>query len=265
MLGNVLIIDDEASLRSTLARILQNAGCSVTSAADGAEALRLLSTNMFDLVYLDLRLPDMHGLEILREMRKIFPKLPVVMLTAYGSMNSAVEAMHLEATDYLLKPIDPEILIARTRMVLRKQWTEKRRMEIQNQIAALQTELAKLDQQTTIPLVPSASLNQPDSRFIRVGPFIIDLQSRRAMMGNNQLDLPPASFEYLVVLARHAPDIVRYQTLVTEAQGYLAESSEARDLTKWHIHILRQAIETDPRAPQLLLNVRGVGYQLVVD
>jgi len=262
--GSILIIDDEASLRSTLTRILQNAGCKATSAADGSEALKLLAANIFDLVFLDLRLPDIHGLDILKTIRKIFPKLPVIVLTAHGTMNSAVEAMHLEATDYLLKPIDPEVLVSRTKLILQSQRTERRRQEIQEQISQLQAELADLDHPSAAyPHLPQSTSS--DSRHLRIGPLTLDLQTKRAVLNDQALNIPPTSFDYLVVLARHAPDVVRFQTLVVEAQGYHAEFSEARELSKWHIYVLRRAIESDPKKPRYLLNVRGVGYQMVKD
>ncbi len=262
--GSVLIIDDEASLRSTLTRILQNAGCQATSASDGSEALKLLAGNVFDLVFLDLRLPDIHGLEILKEIRNISPKLPVIVLTAHGTMNSAVEAMHLEATDYLLKPIDPEVLVARTKAILQSQKTAKRRQEIQEKIFQLQAELVNLE---NIPAgnAPLPQASHIDSRYLKIGGLTLDFQTRRASLADKALEIPPTSFDYLAVLARHAPDVVRFQTLVVEAQGYHAEFSEARELTKWHIYVLRQAIESDPKKPRLLLNVRGVGYQMVKD
>ena len=102
-LGNVLIIDDEASLRNTLTRILLKIGCNAMGAQNGIEALSLLSNSPFDMVFLDLWLPDMDGLQILSEIRKIDSTLPVILLTAHGSMDSALKAMRLGATDYLIK------------------------------------------------------------------------------------------------------------------------------------------------------------------
>ena len=262
--GSILIIDDEDNLRKTLTRILLNAGWKVTGAATGTEALKLAKLNHFDLVYLDLRLPDMHGIDILRELRKFDNQLPVILLTAYGTMNSAVEAMHLGATDYLLKPVEPEALINLTKTILIEQQKEKRKKEIQEKIALLQNELANLEKELS-PTNPPTLLNNDSSRYINRGPFTIDLQTRKAEIGKIALDLPPATFEYFLVLARHAPEIVKYQILVNEAQGYPAEYSEARELTKWHIHVIRQAIEIDPRKPEYLLNVRGIGYQLNID
>ena len=105
----------------------------------------------------------------------------------------------------------------------------------------------------------------PEDRFFKRGALILDLQARRATFRETVLALPPAAFDYLEVLARHSPEVIPYQTLVIEAQGYRADLMEARELSKWHIHAIRQALEADPSNPQVLLNVRGTGYRLVVD
>lgn len=263
--GSVLIIDDEANIRNTLSRILQNAGCNVTTASVGSEALRMIMQHAFDLVFLDLRLPDMHGIAILREIRAFNKELPVIVLTGHGSINSAIEALHLEATDYLLKPVDPKLLIDRTTQILNRLRIERRKREIQSQISRLQAELAELESSSPTTSPKEASPHNHESRFIKIGALNLDLQTRRASIGESSLDIPPSSFEYLVVLARHAPKVVHYQDLVQEAQGYTVEYSEAQNLSRYHIHILRQFLEPDPKTPKFLLNVRGIGYQLVFD
>ena len=266
--GNVLIIDDEVVLRSTLTRILQSTGCTVTGAVNGQEALRLLTEANYDLVFLDLHLPGLNGLDVLREIRKQNQKLPVILLTGHGSMNSALEAMHLGATDYLLKPVNPKELLRRTQEVLQDQTIERRRKEIQAQIAALQEELRQLEASgpsSTPPLPKPAALAASEERFLKRGPLVLDLQARRGAFSNSNFDLPPASFDYLVSLARHSPGIISYQDLVLEAQGYQADPNEARELSKWHVHVIRQALELDPEQPQRLLNVRGIGYRLLLD
>ncbi len=266
--GTILIIDDEANLRSTLTRVLQSTGCAVTGAVDGPEALRFLSENNFDLVFLDLHLPGMHGLDVLREIRKQSLKLPVILLTAHGSMNSALEAMHLGATDYLLKPVNPKELLSRTQAILQDQTNERRRLEIQTQISALQEELKQLEAgrptAASNALVPAFS-QASDERFLKRGILVLDLQARRGVLKNNHFDLPPASFDYLVSLARHSPAVISYQDLVLEAQGYQAVPAAARELAKWHVHVIRQALEANPDQPQRLLNVRGTGYRLLID
>jgi DNA-binding response OmpR family regulator len=262
--GHILIIDDEASLRHTFTRILKQAGYDVTTAGDGPEALeRLAASPLCNLAYLDIHLPGMDGLQVLKEIHQRYPPLAVIIFTAHGSLESAVEAMRLGAIDYLLKPVDPETLISRTRAVLAEQAVERRRREIQEQIEALQAEFKRLERNLAPPPTPAPPSS--GDRFVKRGGLILDLQSRRATLGERVLALPPAAFDYLVVLIRHAPDVVQYQTLVAEAQGYQTDRREAQELAKWHIHELREALEPDPREPQHVLNVRGVGYRLVVD
>ncbi len=263
--GNVLIVDDEPSLRQTLARVLQSAGCAVTAAADGTEALRLIGGNTYDLIYLDIHLPDMGGLDVLKEIHQRQPDIPVILFTAYASVQSAIDAVRLGAIDYLIKPVDPEAFIARTRIVIAEHATKKRRREIQAQIGTLQAELAQLDKQ--IAESNPASLPPPANgeRFLKYHKLILDLQARRGTLEDKVLMLPPAAFDYLVILTRHAPNTVDYQTLVNQAQGYQTESFQAKDLAKWHIHQLREALEPDPDKPKYIVNMRGVGYRLVVD
>ena len=264
-LGKVLIIDDEAGLRSTLTRILQKIGCNAMGAQNGVEALSLIVNSGFDLVFLDLWLPDMDGLQILSEIRKIDNKLPVILLTAHGSMDSALKAMRLGAMDYLIKPVNPDQLISMTKSVLKVQEIERRRKDIQSQIARLQEELRALDDGLVSDKQSSPASHQIEKRYIVHGLLSIDTQARRITLGEREIDLPPASFDYLLVLARHAPEIVSYQTLAIEAQGYQASSEEARELSRWHMHVIRKALEKDPSSPRIILNVRGQGYRLLLD
>jgi len=105
--ASILVIDDEFNLRRTLALILQRADFRVVTAGHAAEALRCLQRSTFDLVFLDLKLPDINGLCLLAEIRRRRPDLPVLILTAHPTPESAAEARHLGARDYLMKPIDP--------------------------------------------------------------------------------------------------------------------------------------------------------------
>ena len=102
-----------------------------------------------------------------------------------------------------------------------------------------------------------------DERFLNYGKLSLDLHTHRLMVEDRTVSLPPATFDYLVVLVRHTPNVVDYQTLVTEAQGYEVEVREAQELVKWHVHHIRQAIEPDVREPVYLINERGIGYRLV--
>jgi len=263
--GHILIIDDEASLRQTMARILQRAGYEVTTAVNGKEGLALVSEHPFDLLYLDIRMPDVNGLELLKTIHAKFPELPVILFTAQPDLNSAVEALRRGATDYLLKPLKPQTVIDHTKAILLTKQKERRKREIQRQIDALQAEMNSLESPrdeagVSTPQQVSAS----DERFVRRGGLTLDLHTRRATMNERVINLPPTSFDYLLALARHAPNIVDYQTLVSEAQGYATDTREAQELTKWHIHHIRQALEPDSRNPVHVINVRGAGYRLVI-
>jgi len=266
--GHLLIIDDEASIRKTLARILQQAGFEVTTAESAEQGLDYLKTTQFDMILTDLRMPGMHGMEALKVIHAEYPSLPVILFTAQPDVNSAVEALRHGATDYLLKPIKPEAIIERTRAIISKQQREKRKREIQLQIDTLQNELRELNGDEPINKPPTQPLNPlslEKERFVKRGKLVLDLHTRRVLLNDEPLNTPPTSFDYLLVLARHSPDVVDYQTLVTEAQGYQTDLREAQELTKWHIHQLRQIIEADVHNPVHLINVRGTGYRLVAD
>lgn len=263
--GKILIIDDEAALRQTLTRILQQAGFEVTSAENGEQGLSFLRHNQFDLIFMDIRMPGLAGLDVLDRIRASHPGLPVVLFTAQPDLNSAVEALRRGATDYLLKPLKPDVIIERARAILLTQQKERRRREIQAQIEQLQAELKALDAEATeVATVSPKTVPLPD-RYLKRGKILLDTYTRRVVVDERAVSLVATSFDFLLVLARHAPELVDYRTLVAEAQGYQADAREAQELTKWHIHNIRQAIEPDPRNPVYLFNVRGIGYRLVAD
>jgi two-component system, LuxR family, response regulator FixJ len=263
--GHVLIVDDEAVLRQTLARILQRAGLEVTTAGSAREALDYLAQQSFDLVYLDIRMPDMSGLQALKIIHAQFVELPVVLFTAQPDLSSAVEALREGAVDYLMKPLEPKALIERTQAILSLREKERRKREIQAQIDSLEAELKSLEGDAPDTLPEVFPLGQVNDRFLTRGKFTLDLHTRRLTFDQRVVELPPTAFDYLLVLARHAPNVVDYRTMVAEAQGYQADAREAQEIVKWHVHHIRQAIELDAHKPGLLINVRGAGYRLVLD
>lgn len=263
--GHILVIDDDAAIRQTLARILQRAGYEVNTAESGEMGLSLVASTAFDLVYLDIRMPGMPGLDVLGRIHSIAPNLPVVLFTAQPDLNSAVTAIRSGATDYLLKPIQPQVLLERTKAILTRQEKEQRKREIQSQILALQAELKRIEDGNETPTAFTAPGPDASLRFLSRGDLTLDLHARRLTLGARPVNLPPTAFDYLLVLMRHAPNVVDYQTLVAEAQGYQAEAREAQELVKWHIHHIRQAIEPDIRNPTYIINVRGSGYRFIAD
>jgi DNA-binding response OmpR family regulator len=265
--AHILVVDDEENLRRTVARILQRAGFEVTTAGNGKEGLALLSDHRFDLVYMDIRMPDMNGLEALKSIHAAYPQLPVILFTGQPDLNSAVSALRHGALDYLQKPLKPEMLIERARTALAKLELERRKKELQTQIETLQMELRSLESGEEIePHAAGSGTADAEQRYLKRGNLTLDLHTRRVSAGGKQgIFLPPTSFDYLLVLARHAPNVVNYQTLVAEAQGYQASPREAQELVKWHIHHIRQAIEPDASHSIYVINVRGSGYRLVTD
>jgi DNA-binding response OmpR family regulator len=227
--------------------------------------LDFLSQQNFDLVYLDIRLPDMNGLEVMKVIHTKFPELPVVLFTAQPDLSSAIGAVREGAADYLLKPLKPQALIERTHSLLALQEKERRKHDIQLQLDALQTELKGLENDEIVQSAPASKTMGDSERFLIRGKLTLDLHTRRLIIGERIINLPPATFDYLLVLARRAPNVVDYKTLVAEAQGYQADSREAQELVKWHVHHIRQAIEPDVHQPIYLINMRGIGYRLVVD
>jgi two-component system, OmpR family, alkaline phosphatase synthesis response regulator PhoP len=262
--SNILIIDDEPTLRQTLGRILRQAGFAVTTAEDGEEGLAFLKTNGFDLVYLDIRMPGLSGLEVLDLIHSSHPNLPIILFTAQPDLNSAVEALRRGARDYLLKPLKPDAIIERTKKILAVQQRMQRRRELQEQIESLQAKLKEMDEEDSGQTVTPRMLPVTD-RFLKRGVLVLDLLARRLTVNERVVNLPSTSFDYLLVLARHAPEVVGYQTLVAEAQGFQAGPRESQELVKWHIHHIRQAIEPDPRNPTYIFNIRGIGYRLLAD
>ena len=259
--GSILIIDDELTLRQTLARILQRAGFEATTAESGEQGLAFLETTTFDLIYLDIRMPGFSGLEVLKLIHSSHPNIPVVLFTAQPDLNSAMQALRSGAADYLLKPLKPEEFIARTKSILAIAQKEQRKRAIQSQIESLQEELRSIAGEDIAPSSPVPI----SKRYLKRGTLVLDLHARRVSIGERTIPIPPTSFDYLLVLARHAPEVVDYQTLVAEAQGFQADPREAKELSKWHIHHIRQAIELDEANPTHLINIRGIGYRLLTE
>jgi DNA-binding NtrC family response regulator len=135
--GAVLIIDDEAFLRSTMAAILERAGYLVSTASSVMEAMLYLSENQFDLVFLDLRMPDMDGMDALPIIHNRWPDLPILILTAVLSLDRASQAIEQGARGYLLKPVDPALILKRVAAIIEEQRYNKLCKDISQEIQEL--------------------------------------------------------------------------------------------------------------------------------
>lgn len=263
--NSILIIDDEANLRRSLAIILKKAGYSVTSAGNGEEAFQYLQAGAYDLIFLDLKMPDVNGIDILPQIRSLYPETPVLILTAHATLESAIEAVRKGAQDYLIKPIDPSVILARVDEILTELRQPKRRREIVNEIQGLLAELRQIDNSgVQAPTLINTLSSTDPARFLQCGPLILDLHARHVKLGERFIQLSPTAFDYLVTLVRHSPNPVSYEILVMESQGYKATLSEARDLARWRVHELRKALNPDTNGPDYIITVRGVGYRLVI-
>lgn len=266
MAATILIVDDEENLRMTLSRILTKAGFNVTTASSGEEALRLIQAGAYELAFIDLLMPGMGGLTLLGELRKQYPEMPVLILTAHATLDSAIEAVRQGARDYLVKPADPQLLISRVKSILDEQRQPQRQREILAQIQSLVSELnqytrsMEAEQANPLHMLPPTD----PARFLQRGPFVLDLHARHLTKNGEYISLSPTNFDYLVTLVRHAPNPVTYEVLVRESQGYEMTRGEAREMARWRIHELRRAIEQDTKKPRFLITVRGSGYKLTI-
>ena len=261
----ILIVDDEKGLRLSLSLILEKEDYRVETVANAEEALDRLQLHEYDLMFLDLNLPGMSGIDLLVEVRKQFPRMPVLILTAHAALESAIQAVRLGARDYLIKPVEPVLILTRVAEILAEGEQPARKKEIVDQIQGLLTELQKLEGEETTPTGAMAALPPADpARFLKKGDFDLDLHERHAALNGKYIPVAGIYFDYLSTLLRYAPKVVGYKFLVKESQGYDVAMAEARDLARWRIHELRRVIEADPQRPRYILTVRGMGYRLAI-
>jgi DNA-binding response OmpR family regulator len=253
--ARILIADDEAPIRLTMESLLRRRGYEVTIAEDGGQALELLQHNLFDLLLLDLSMPVLSGLEVARRAREIQPEAAVIILTGHGSLDSAIEGMHLGIFDYLLKTTAPQDVLTRIAQAIEQHRYDRHKQQLLERLQMVVQELGGAPEAEPAP--------QPIASRITVGDLELSTWNQVAQIGGRKLNLTPTEFRILVCLAQHVGHALTYQQIVHFAQGYEANSFEAAELLKPHIHHLRQKIEADPTEPQYILTVRGTGYLLL--
>jgi DNA-binding response OmpR family regulator len=227
----VLVVDDEPTLRETLAEALEADGLRVISAADGREALERFRAEPPDLVLLDVMLPQLSGIEVCRILRRE-SAVPIIMLTAKDSEIDKVVGLELGADDYVTKPFSLRELLARIRSQLR-------RLDSQAGPAGGQT---------------------PSAGRLRLGAVIIDLAGHRLLRDGQTLPIKPKAFELLAFLVRNPGQVFSRDQLLERVWGY-DYAGETRTVDV-HVHWLRSAIEADPGQPRFLQTIRGTGYVL---
>lgn len=271
----ILVVDDDEDARALLQSVLSRDEYDVTMAASTEDALRKLGVLSFEVAIVDLRLPGLDGIYLLREIQRRWPDTLTIVLTAYAGLDSAVAALRAGAHDYLSKPCPPseirrtvqEGIAKRRGLIKRMELMRELEQQLRDGLNSLRDHAAPGKPRGTGPLQLGSSPLPPDvklavNQIIRAGPFIIDRVRHEALMGDTPLDLTPTEFEMLTILAERAPGVVSQQEMMQRALNYVADTREARDVIRWHIHHLRRKIEIDPDQPHVLVNVRGVGYKV---
>ena len=224
MVRTILVVDDEPTLRQTLAENLEEEGFRVVTAADGRQALARFRETAPDLVLLDLMLPEISGIEVCRQIRRE-SGVPILMLTARDSELDKVVGLELGADDYVTKPFSLRELLARVRALMRR-----------------------------ADRPPDA----PATESIQLGRVTVDLPGHRLLRDGEPIPVKPKAFELLAFLLRHPGQVFTRDKLLEHVWGY-DYAGETRTVDV-HVHMLRTLIEEEPGRPAYLQTVRGVGY-----
>jgi len=229
MKPTILIIDDDTSLRRVLEYNLQEAGYSVAAAAGGEEGLRLFAEVQPFLVISDMKMPGMDGMQVLQSVKQRSPETPVIMITAFGSVDMAVEAMKAGAYDYITKPFNNAEVIARVNAVLRR----------------------------TAPSVERNVLSFPKV------DLEVNLSTYEVIYKNRHMDFTGKMFEVFSLLARSAPKVVTYQEISETVWG--ENSLAVRNRLKYLVYLLRQEFQKVDPSTNIIENIDRLGYKLVTE
>jgi DNA-binding response OmpR family regulator len=225
--SHILLVDDDALLRRSLAFNLEQASYRVSTAATAEDALALARRDRPDLVLLDIGLPGMDGLDALRYFQAQVG-VPVIFLTARRRELDQVLGLELGADDYITKPFDLDVLLARIKAVLRR--SER----------------------------PTGPVAEPTP--LTLGDMEIDPAAHTVTLGGSSIELPPREFDLLHTLALEAGRVVSADELLSRVWG--AEYEGESQVVYVHIRWLREKLEEDPHNPRRIITVRGVGYKL---
>jgi len=221
--GSVLVVDDEPVITDVVSRYLERAGYSTRVAADGLEAIRIAGDAQPDLVVLDLLLPGLDGLEVMRELHERQPTR-VILLTAKGEASDRIAGLHRGADDYVVKPFSPAELVARVDAVMRRGEPEPER-------------------------------EQP----IAFDGLEIDPAARTVVVRDEQVQLTVREFDLLLFLARHPGQAFSREQLMDAIWDYTFYTDTSTVTV--HMRRLRAKVELDPSEPRWLQTVWGVGYR----
>jgi len=220
----ILVADDEVAIVKFVSAHLRAYGFEVIAAADGLKAAAAIEAQNFDLAILDLLMPGMTGLDVLRLVRE-HSQTPVIMLSATGDPSTKIECLNGGADDYITKPFVPEELIARVRSVLRR-----------------------------------AQHIDTTRSSITVGPLRVEFPKRRALVAGHEVSLTPTEYALLEELIIGAGRVLTHRHLLSKVWG--PEYVDSREYLHVIVNRLRAKVESDPAKPQLIVNIPRVGYML---
>ena len=229
----VLLVEDEKSIAEGIIYNLKNEGLKVTHVDDGKIAIDIFNEEHFDLLILDIMLPEVSGLEICKTIRKS-SNVPIIMLTAKDDENDKISGLEMGADDYITKPFSVKELISRVKAVLRR----TKNSEL----------LRGVDEDLNF------------AKEITIGNIAMNPLRYEAKIDNEIIELRPREFELLYYLCENAGNIVSRDKLFSKVWGYsFAGNSKTLDV---HIQRIRERIEVNPKSPKRLVTIRGVGYKL---
>jgi DNA-binding response OmpR family regulator len=264
----VLVVDDEGANRYSVSKTLQRVGYFVSEAASGEDALELMKKQHFDVVLTDIRMPGLDGVELLRKIKEEAPDAIVILMTAYASLGTAVEALRLGAHDYLIKPSSSQDIRQSVARGVERARNLKRRRSLLDAIRSDVYELTRADIETAVPAADGSSevsrtesVPEPSSSM-QLGPLTVFPGRYQIAVGEKDIDLTPTEFDLLLYLAAHRGRVVPCHELVREVRGYSVDEAEAREVIRPHVSNLRRKLKSAEQDADLIVNVRGIGYRL---
>jgi DNA-binding response OmpR family regulator len=239
MKSNILIVDDEPIARQSLTDILKLEGYSVMSLPNGQAAVEHVRTHPVDLMIVDMRMPGMSGLEVVQVVNQVSPETEVILLTAYGSTDTAIQALRLRIHDYLLKPASPAQVIQSVKKGLARR------------SAKLRIKSGSVDTVETDDAI---------QEFVFKDGTIVDLSRRQIRYKNKTEHLTPAEGRLLQILMRNEGKVFSHRELVLLVQGYDTSQREAPEILRPLVSRLRHKLEQFPALAERVSSVRGTGY-----
>lgn len=262
--AHILLVEDDDTARMLLADVLVGAGYEVTTAPDGETALSLLQQRGFNVIISDIRMHDVDGIEVLSAAKVHEWHPTVILLTGYGSLETAVAALRAGAFDYILKPAAPDTLLA---CVARAVERNKGELRQTHAIRIIAQGLAQLQNTTPLTHLPAPDEAMPPDndqdlsiapRYVEIGALVIDHFRHTVLFNGQNLHLTPIEYALLSCLAESRGRVVNYCEIVRRTHGHDVDEAAAQMLLKAHIRNMRRKIDST-----YLVNVRGTGYMLI--